>query len=561
MTNRIQYRRDNAAGWTAANPVLANGEPGYETDTKKRKIGDGTTAWTALGYQAADEATLKTIYAPVINLPWGPKVCATGDSKVATNVDQPNNVYGDSWLTHLWLASDGDLDAPNNAGHGGYTSTQLAALFATEVFGDIRGTPNVVIEDMGTNDTLDGSNTASVTIANLSNLLTRCRAAGSALVITTLTPSGMAALGTPAAPTVTVVATGGTFGVVSPQYRVTAVNGGGVGATMAGAAVTATISSGSTNSVVIEAPFVAGATGYGFYRSDDGGSTWGLIGTTAATGASWVPVRTFTDTNITKGATVPASDTTAVALTTTARQKILTINAAKKRFAAQNGLVCIDFYSQTTDPATGMWKTGFTRDGTHPTPTTSKVLGQYAWAKLASYFRRRPPISSMDNADPLNVYPSSTPNGLHLTGSGTAPTGWGPSVPAGGTSARAARTGHNGNAFVHTRTTWATNLGQGPWFTTIPGHVYAVSMCAELVGGDTNGATGGFGFKWHNGSGPAYAAKVLIASDFGPSRIQAIVTCPTGATQLEPLNDFGPGEGTGAISQVWCVDLTAAGLT
>lgn len=46
----IQFRRQNAAQWTAANPVLAAGELGLELDTKYFKIGDGTTAWTSLGY-------------------------------------------------------------------------------------------------------------------------------------------------------------------------------------------------------------------------------------------------------------------------------------------------------------------------------------------------------------------------------------------------------------------------------------------------------------------------------------------------------------------------------
>lgn len=46
----IQFRRGTAAAWTSANPVLANGEPGFESDTNKLKIGDGTTAWTSLAY-------------------------------------------------------------------------------------------------------------------------------------------------------------------------------------------------------------------------------------------------------------------------------------------------------------------------------------------------------------------------------------------------------------------------------------------------------------------------------------------------------------------------------
>lgn len=50
MTMQIQLRRDTAANWTAEDPTLTNGEIGYETDTGRMKMGDGSTAWTALGY-------------------------------------------------------------------------------------------------------------------------------------------------------------------------------------------------------------------------------------------------------------------------------------------------------------------------------------------------------------------------------------------------------------------------------------------------------------------------------------------------------------------------------
>ena len=47
---RIQLRRDTAAAWTAANPVLRIGELGIETDTLRCKVGNGTSAWSALSY-------------------------------------------------------------------------------------------------------------------------------------------------------------------------------------------------------------------------------------------------------------------------------------------------------------------------------------------------------------------------------------------------------------------------------------------------------------------------------------------------------------------------------
>ena len=60
MAVKIQMRRDTAAAWTAANPVLAAGEMGLETDTAKYKIGDGTTAWTSLAYSSLPSTAIST---------------------------------------------------------------------------------------------------------------------------------------------------------------------------------------------------------------------------------------------------------------------------------------------------------------------------------------------------------------------------------------------------------------------------------------------------------------------------------------------------------------------
>jgi hypothetical protein len=50
MASKIKFRRDTAANWTSINPTLGIGEPGYETDTGKLKIGTGALAWQALSY-------------------------------------------------------------------------------------------------------------------------------------------------------------------------------------------------------------------------------------------------------------------------------------------------------------------------------------------------------------------------------------------------------------------------------------------------------------------------------------------------------------------------------
>lgn len=54
---KIQFRRDTAANWKKHNPILAEGELGIETDTKLRKVGDGSTAWNNLDYLAAENIT------------------------------------------------------------------------------------------------------------------------------------------------------------------------------------------------------------------------------------------------------------------------------------------------------------------------------------------------------------------------------------------------------------------------------------------------------------------------------------------------------------------------
>jgi hypothetical protein len=60
MPVQIQLRNGTAAQWTAANPTLAAGEVGTETDTSKLKIGNGSTAWSSLPY-ASGTGTVSTV--------------------------------------------------------------------------------------------------------------------------------------------------------------------------------------------------------------------------------------------------------------------------------------------------------------------------------------------------------------------------------------------------------------------------------------------------------------------------------------------------------------------
>jgi hypothetical protein len=58
MATRMQQRRGTAAQWTSSNPTLEAGEIGFETDTNKFKIGDGTNLWANLDYFADINSTV-----------------------------------------------------------------------------------------------------------------------------------------------------------------------------------------------------------------------------------------------------------------------------------------------------------------------------------------------------------------------------------------------------------------------------------------------------------------------------------------------------------------------
>lgn len=64
MAEIIQLRRDRSNSWATINPILAQGEMGYELDTNKFKIGDGVTPWVGLEYFASDSIQVSEIPVP-----------------------------------------------------------------------------------------------------------------------------------------------------------------------------------------------------------------------------------------------------------------------------------------------------------------------------------------------------------------------------------------------------------------------------------------------------------------------------------------------------------------
>lgn len=50
INGNLKIRRDTQSNWVSYNPVLLEGEIGFETDTRKIKVGNGTSNWNDLDY-------------------------------------------------------------------------------------------------------------------------------------------------------------------------------------------------------------------------------------------------------------------------------------------------------------------------------------------------------------------------------------------------------------------------------------------------------------------------------------------------------------------------------
>lgn len=93
----MQQRRDTAANWTSNNPTLKAGEVGYETDTGRLKIGDGSAVWTSLSYFEANLSLANLGTRVIDNL---------SDVDTVTTSPSANQTLG--WDGSNWIPSDVD---------------------------------------------------------------------------------------------------------------------------------------------------------------------------------------------------------------------------------------------------------------------------------------------------------------------------------------------------------------------------------------------------------------------------------------------------------------------
>lgn len=116
----IKFRRDTSANWTSVNPIPAQGEPCYETDTGKLKIGNGSDSYTTLPYVSDGGAA---------NLPIA-STTTLGAIKVGNN---------------LTIAADGTLSATG----GSAGTTDYTQLENKPQINSVELTGNKTLNDLG----------------------------------------------------------------------------------------------------------------------------------------------------------------------------------------------------------------------------------------------------------------------------------------------------------------------------------------------------------------------------------------------------------------------------
>jgi hypothetical protein len=147
MAVRIQFRRGTAAEWTSANPTLAAGELGYETDTTKFKLGDGTTDWTTLSYAGVTQADIEAAVEGVVGLAPSdldtlvelaasigddPDFVNTISTALDTHSDLTTNVHGIADTSVLETTSGAQTKANNaQANAVAYVDNAIADLVAS----------------------------------------------------------------------------------------------------------------------------------------------------------------------------------------------------------------------------------------------------------------------------------------------------------------------------------------------------------------------------------------------------------------------------------------------
>lgn len=143
MATRMQQRRGTSAQWNSANPVLAAGEIGFETDTNQFKMGDGVNTWTNLAY-FVDEDSVSGSLGDYVEL------ALLGVADGVATLDSTGNVPA-SQLANIIDAAPAALDTLNELA----AALNDDASFATTITNSIATKKKEIIQEVSSNITME----------------------------------------------------------------------------------------------------------------------------------------------------------------------------------------------------------------------------------------------------------------------------------------------------------------------------------------------------------------------------------------------------------------------
>jgi len=128
MATRIKLRRDTAANWNTSNPILAQGETGFETDTRAMKLGDGVTRWKDLKYAVTGDLKVT-----------GSDIHGNGSVSISSGMGDQTN-----WVMTVHT-NNGGVDNPSDGYITSVAYDSEGNVFATGVYDTVGGAPGMFL--------------------------------------------------------------------------------------------------------------------------------------------------------------------------------------------------------------------------------------------------------------------------------------------------------------------------------------------------------------------------------------------------------------------------------
>lgn len=146
MAQKIQFRRDTSANWASVNPILSQGELGFETNTGKFKIGNGSSYWSEIGYHQSGGGDFSTVTGTIgeTQIPQGVNAVVIPTHLRSANNGEAGQVLSlDSIGQFEWITLDGGSGAPlaTVATTGNYDDLAHLPTFS---LGNVRDTNTIV---------------------------------------------------------------------------------------------------------------------------------------------------------------------------------------------------------------------------------------------------------------------------------------------------------------------------------------------------------------------------------------------------------------------------------